>query len=367
MLYDLGDKQWNIPALRELLEDIIPKNSQFYNYEVKHTFLDLGEKIMSLNASRVIQNTHREQLILLVIADITEVRNLIVEKELKEKELLNKEISERNSEKLLLEKAVQERTRELKEANESLENKNNELLAINKELESFTYVSSHDLQEPLRKLQIFAGIILEKENHNLSEKGKSYFHLMQQSAERMQQLIHDLLAFSRIRDAERKFEKTDLNIIIEEVKIELKEAIAEKKALIEVKDICEVNIIPFQFRQLMHNLVVNALKFSKPQTPAHIIISSRNSMSEKLKVKGLLPKKEYCHITVSDNGIGFEKEFREKIFELFQKLHGKEEYAGTGIGLAIVKKIVDNHNGIITATSVVNKGTSFNIYIPAST
>ncbi|MFZ6664907.1 chemotaxis protein CheB [Peijinzhouia sedimentorum] len=367
LLYDLGDKQWNIPALRELLEDIIPKNSQFYNYEVKHTFLDLGEKIMSLNASRVIQNTHREQLILLVIADITEVRNLIVEKELKEKELLNKEISERNSEKLLLEKAVQERTRELKEANESLENKNNELLAINKELESFTYVSSHDLQEPLRKLQIFAGIILEKENHNLSEKGKSYFHLMQQSAERMQQLIHDLLAFSRIRDAERKFEKTDLNIIIEEVKIELKEAIAEKKALIEVKDICEVNIIPFQFRQLMHNLVVNALKFSKPQTPAHIIIGSRNSMSEKLKVKGLLPKKEYCHITVSDNGIGFEKEFREKIFELFQKLHGKEEYAGTGIGLAIVKKIVDNHNGIITATSVVNKGTSFNIYIPAST
>ncbi|MBK9256965.1 MAG: PAS domain-containing protein [Saprospiraceae bacterium] len=364
LLYDLGNKQWNIPALRKLLEDIIPGNSHFYNYEVRHTFLNLGEKIMSLNASRVVQNTRREQLILLIIADITEVRNLIEEKELREKELLTIKIREQNSEKNRLEKAVSERTQELKEANHSLERKNKELVNMNKELEAFTYVSSHDLQEPLRKLQIFAGLILDKETQNLSEKGKNYFLLIQQAAERMQRLIHDLLTFSRVKDAERTFEMTDLNIIIEEVKSELKETIGEKHAIIEVKDICDVNIIPFQFRQLMNNLFSNSLKFSKPNKPPHIKITSKHVKFKIVKVKGLLPQTEYCRITISDNGIGFKKEFSEKIFEVFQKLHGKEEYAGTGIGLAIVKKIVDNHNGIITAKSVVNRGAAFDIYLP---
>ena len=366
LLYDLGNKQWNIPALRELLEDIIPKNSQFYNYEVKHTFLNLGEKIMSLNASRIIQKTHREQLILLIIADITEVRRLIVEKELREKELLKKEIRERKTDKLRLEKAVNRRTQELKAANESLEDKNTALLNMNKELEAFTYVSSHDLQEPLRKLQTFAGIILEKEKPNLSEKGKVYLRLMQQAADRMRQLIQDLLAFSRIGADERIFEDTDLNKIIEDVKAELNESITQKGAIIEVSKMCRLKTIPFQFRQLMHNLIGNALKFSNPKIPPCIKISSKNIKYEKLNIEGLPPQKEYCLITISDNGIGFDKNFSTKIFELFEKLHGKEEYAGTGIGLAIVKKIVENHNGIIIATGEPNKGATFNIYIPTS-
>ncbi len=366
LLYDLGNKQWNIPALRKLLEDIIPKNAQLYNYEVKHTFLNLGEKIMSLNASRVVQKTHREQLILLVISDITEVRRLIVEKELREKELFKKEIRERKVEKLRLEKAVDERTQELKEANESLEEKNTALLNINKELEAFTYISSHDLQEPLRKLQTFAGIVLEKEREKLSDKGKNYLSLIQQAAERMRHLIQDLLAFSRINADERKFKDTNLNTIIEGVISEFKEAILQKEAIIDVTAKCTIKTIPFQFRQLIHNLIGNALKFSKPQIPPHIKITCRIIKSEDLKIKGLLPKTEYCHITISDNGIGFEKEFEEKIFDVFQKLHSKEEYDGTGIGLAIVKKIVENHSGTITATSVVNKGSAFDVYIPAS-
>jgi two-component system, chemotaxis family, CheB/CheR fusion protein len=134
--------------------------------------------------------------------------------------------------------------------------------------------------------------------------------------------------------------------------------------VIEVAEICEVNIIPFQFRQLMHNLIGNALKFSNPKIPPHIKISSVNITYSKINVANLPFRKEYCHITVSDNGIGFEKEYAEKIFEVFQKLHSKDEYAGTGIGLAIVKKIVDNHSGMITATSELNKGTTFDIYIP---
>jgi two-component system, chemotaxis family, CheB/CheR fusion protein len=364
LLYDLGNKQWDIPALRELLEDIIPQKSHFSNYEVKHTFLNIGEKIMSLNASRVVQKAHRKQLILLIIADITEVRGLIVEKERIEKELLQKEITERQTEKARLEKAVEERTRELKEANASLKDKNSTLQVMNKELEAFAYVSSHDMQEPLRKIQTFASHILEKENENLSEKGKNYFRLMQQSADRMRQLIHDLLAFSQISADERKFEATDFSKIINEVKEEFKDEIAEKNAVIELKNACSLNIIPFQFRQLMYNLIGNALKFSQAKISPIVLIECKLVKFSKNNAANIPKEVEFCHISVSDNGIGFEKEFSTKIFEVFQKLHGKDEFAGTGIGLAIVKKIVDNHNGIITARSELNKGTTFDIYLP---
>lgn len=367
LLYDLGNKQWNIPALRKLLEDIIPNNAQFYNYEVTHTFLNIGEKIMSLNASRVIQKTHREELILLVISDITEVRRLIVEKEEREKELLKKEIRERKTEKLRLEKAVNERTQELKEANASLEVKNMALQNMNKELEAFAYISSHDLQEPLRKLQTFAGILLDKETDKLSEKGKKYFHLMQQSAARMQKLIQDLLAFSRISVAERQFVRVELNTIAQEVKAEFKDLLAEKNGRIEVESSCKIYVIPFQFQQLLHNLISNALKFADPDRPPLITLSSKNMKYNKETMPGLAPEKEYCHIQLVDNGIGFEQRFSTKIFELFQKLHGKSEYAGTGIGLSIVKKIIYNHDGLITAQSELNKGTTFNIYLPVTT
>lgn len=366
LLYELGNKQWNIPALRKLLEDIIPKNAQFFDYEVKHTFLDIGEKIMSLNASRIVQKTHREELILLIISDITEVRQLLVEKEQLDKELLKKEIRDRKAEKLRLEKAVKNRTLALDKANDSLAERNKELVNLNQELEAFTFVASHDLQAPLRKLQMFTGMILEREEQKLSDKGKNYFRLMQDEAHRMRQLIQDLLSFSSLNAREREFEKIDLNIIIEEVKKEIKELIAEKTAVIEIKDICEVYVIPFQFRQLMHNMISNALKYSSTQRIPKIIISSKIVKYEALKIKNLPPLKEYCQITISDNGIGFEQKFSTKIFEVLQKLHGKEEYPGTGIGLAIVKKIVENHNGMVTATGALNKGATFNIYLPTS-
>lgn len=373
LLYDLGNKQWNIPALRNLLEDIIPKNAQFYNYEVDHSFQGIGRKIMLLNARRIVQKAHREQLILLVIADITEVKKLLLEKESLEREIQNKEIRDQKEETLRLENAVSDRTQELKRANELLEEKNTELLNMNKELEAFTYVSSHDLQEPVRKIQAFASRILEKENQNLSESGKNYFRLMQDAAKRMQQLIRDLLAFSLISAAERKFENVGLNSIIEEVASELKETIVQKGGEIVVKSICDVKVIPFQFRQLMSNLIGNALKFSKPGVPPRITISGkiikfskRNiaRLNESVGMKDLPLGKEYCHISLKDNGIGFENEFSAKIFQVFQRLHSKDEYEGTGIGLAIVKKIVDNHDGFISATGELNKGATFDIYIP---
>lgn len=176
--------------------------------------------------------------------------------------------------------------------------------------------------------------------------------------------LTNLLAFSRIATTELKFEKTELSLIIEQVKAELKDSIHEKHATIESTELGSANIIPFQFRQIMYNLISNALKFSIPDKPSHITIESRIIKGSELKVEKLSPERNYCQITVKDNGIGFESHFSERIFGVFQKLHGKDVYAGTGIGLAIVKKIVENHNGIITATSELDNGATFDIYIP---
>ncbi|MEP7142538.1 MAG: PAS domain S-box protein [Ferruginibacter sp.] len=255
-----------------------------------------------------------------------------------------------------LEKQVLERTSEL-------EQKNKELETMNAELQSFAYVSSHDLQEPLRKIQTFATRILEKEKQNLSEDGKDYFHRMQDAAKRMQTLIEDLLTYSRTNTADRNFENTDLNNIIAQVKTELKEDIEQKHAIVEANHLCEAHIIPFQFRQLMLNLVGNALKFSRPGISPHITLSSKIVAGDKLNIQ-VPPQKKFCHIAVSDNGIGFDPRYKDRIFEVFQRLHGKDEYKGTGIGLAIVKKIVENHNGVITATAEINKGATFDIYLP---
>ena len=249
---------------------------------------------------------------------------------------------------------------------EQLAQKNAELEKMNAELQSFAYVSSHDLQEPLRKIQTFSSRIIEKESENLTETGKDYFRRMQDAAKRMQILIEDLLAYSRTSTTERVFKNTNLHEIINEVKIDLKELITEKHVVIEEGKMCDVSIIPFQFRQLMHNLFSNSIKFAKEGIPCHIKIESKIESEKKLNINHLHPQKKYCHISISDNGIGFESQYKERIFEVFQRLHGKSEYKGTGIGLAIVKKIVENHNGIIEAHGELNVGARFDIYIPVS-
>jgi PAS domain S-box-containing protein len=255
---------------------------------------------------------------------------------------------------------------EKKKQEEILQLKNTELETKNSELQAFAYVASHDLQGPLRKIQSFMSRIVEKERDSLSENGKVYLKRVQDSAKGMQVLIQDLLAYSSSNTTEGKFENTDLMQIINEVKEDLKEELNDKHATLEVKNLHTINIIPFQFRQLMHNLIGNALKFSNPAQPPHIIIKSEIANGLAFNNVKLSYQKEYFHISVSDNGIGFEPEYNEKIFEVFYRLHDNNEYKGTGIGLAIVKKTVENHGGIITANSILNKGTTFDIYIPAT-
>ena len=220
------------------------------------------------------------------------------------------------------------------------------------------------MQEPLRQIQNFASRIIDVEVQNLSEKGKNYFERMNSAANRMQTLIADLLAYSHATNAERIFENTNINNIVEQVKAELQEIIDLKHANIEVGEMCDARVIPFQFRQLIHNLIGNSLKFSTPDVPPSIKISSCNITYSKLNGANLTLGKEYYHLSISDNGIGFEPEYKDRIFEVFQRLHDKQKIPGTGIGLAIVKKIVDNHYGSITATSELNEGATFDIYIP---
>jgi len=343
---------------------IANKELVFQNEEKEKRAVELG----IANEELVFQNEEKEKRAAELIIANKELVFQNGEKEKRAAELIiaNKELVFQNEEK---EKRAAEliiANKELAFQNEEKEKRAAELIIANKELMAFTYVSSHDLQEPLRKIQTFVTIILENENENLSDNGKYNFQRMQLSAGRMQQLIDDLLAFSRINTTELKFEKTELQTIIEEVKTELKDTILEKNAIIEAVELCPANIIAFQFRQLLYNLISNALKFSHPDIPSHIIIKSRIVKGSKLNNEKLSPEKNYCHITIKDNGIGFEPHFSERIFEVFQKLHSKEVYSGTGIGLAIVKKIVENHNGIIVATGELNKGATFDIYFLAN-
>jgi PAS domain S-box-containing protein len=254
----------------------------------------------------------------------------------------------------------------LKNYNESLTKKNEELERMNTELGSFTYVASHDLQEPLRKIRTFTDLIFEKEVEQLSETTKNYFIRISAAATRMQNLIEALLSYSRTNTTDIIYEPTDLNILLEEVKINLHDVIDEKNAIIESDSLPVVQIIPLQFHQLFLNIISNAIKYSKHGIPPHIKISSQKECGCKINEPGINEKIEYWKISIGDNGIGFEQQYAHKIFELFQRLHGRSEFAGTGIGLAICKKIVQNHNGIISATGNPGVGATFNIFIPAS-
>ncbi len=245
----------------------------------------------------------------------------------------------------------------------SLEEKNSELVKTNEELSSFAYVASHDLQEPLRKIQMFSKRITDSE-HNLSPTSQDYFSRMKNAAYRMQQLIEDLLVYSRTGSQKGSFVETHLSEIVQEVREELRDDIAHTKARIIATDLSTCYIIPFQFRQLLLNLVGNSIKFARQGVAPEITITSSIGNGDRKIHPQLENDKTYCHVTVSDNGIGFDPTFSEQIFRLFQRLHGKTEYPGTGIGLAICKKIIENHHGVIFATGRPGEGAIFTMYIP---
>ncbi len=262
---------------------------------------------------------------------------------------------------LFMSAAIRDITKQ-KKSEIDLKNYAERLEVSNNKLKQFAYIASHDLKVPLRKILLFTGRMLD--NPTITKKGRTYFQLIQKTAYRMLALIEDLLSFSKLTTKEKVFERRDLGKVIKDIKKTFKEEVKEKQATIEIGELCEADIIVFQFEQLMLNLISNALKFSKPDTPPYINIKAKSMKGSDFKLENLQPDVEYCRLTVSDNGIGFEKEYREKVFEVFERLHSKDEYEGTGIGLAIVKKIVENHDGFITVKSELNRGTVFEIFFP---
>ncbi|MEM8522312.1 response regulator [Flavobacterium sp. PL12] len=270
------------------------------------------------------------------------------------KDLLSKEIAIRKEAQDNLEIKIVERTKELVLKNEELEFKNHEL-------QQFSWVVSHDLNEPIRKIQIFIGIIKDlylKDN----PKALDYVNRTMKSAERMQTLISDLLAYSRL-SSKVLFEKTDLNVVLQEVLSDFDYQIENKSAVIKVTDLPAIHSIPSQLRQVFQNLIGNALKFS-----GNVAVPTIEITSELIKNREFDsetdPEGEFCRIIISDNGIGFDEVYLDRIFVIFQSLNDRSIYEGTGIGLAISKKIMEKHNGLITAKSELGKGASFILVLP---
>ncbi len=245
-----------------------------------------------------------------------------------------------------------------------IEDRNLELERNNKELASFNYVASHDLQEPLRKIQTFISRLEDNEKENLSTNGKLYIERIKSSSARMRSLIDDLLQFSRTNKSEESFEDSNINLLLETAKHDLAEIISDKRAWISSDKLPSMKVIPFQIKQLFLNLLSNSLKYSRENiAPVITITYSQIKASDLPKVK--YSKYSLYHaIMVKDNGIGFDQHYAEKIFILFNRLHNKNEYSGNGIGLSICKKIVENHNGYITSEGTLDQGCTFTFYLP---
>jgi light-regulated signal transduction histidine kinase (bacteriophytochrome) len=255
-------------------------------------------------------------------------------------------------------------TRDLTErklAEDKMKQYADQLESQNKELEQFAYVASHDLQEPLRKIRTFNSLILEHEDDNLSAKARDYFARSISAADRMHKLIDDLLTYSRATRDTHKYEPVDLNIIVARIRSSYKE---DKKVTIESDVLPEINGMRFQFEQLFENLVNNGIKYQHPDNAPVIRISYGTVHGNEIKGKDLGVSSKFHRISFTDNGIGFDQQYADKIFEMFHRLHGRSEYSGSGIGLAIVKKIVQNYSGFITAESEPGKGSTFHVYLP---
>ncbi|TDP01539.1 CHASE3 domain-containing protein [Flavobacterium sp. 245] len=248
--------------------------------------------------------------------------------------------------------------------NIELQERNRELEKSNKELASFNHVASHDLQEPLRKIQTFISRVSDADKAAMSDSAREYLFKIESSAKRMRVLIDDLLLFSRTNTTKKEFIKSNLNELLENAESDLAEIIHEKKAVINVSKLPKLEVIPYQIEQLFINLIGNSLKYSQHDRIPEIIIESEKVLA--INYPDLLEQsiKKYHKITFSDNGMGFDPQFKETIFVLFQRLHSKTDYPGTGIGLAICKKIVENHRGYILADSVPGKGSLFTVFLP---
>jgi signal transduction histidine kinase len=309
-IYDLGSRQWDIPRLRILLEDILPKNTKFDNFEVEHNFPIIGHKIMLLNACRIYRKDIGTQMVLLAIEDITERKR-------SEKEL--KKLSE-------------------------------ELARSNADLKDFAYVASHDLKKPLQSIEGFVKLLARRYRGKLDDKADEFLEYIIDGAQRMQELIKDLLEYSQVGAKGKKLKSIDCSFVVGKAIGNLQTAIEESNAVVTYDELPTITANTSQMISLFQNLIDNAIKFRSEEAPRIHISAER---------KG----KEWI-FSIRDNGIGMDPNDSGRIFEMFQRLHGSTEYPGTGMGLAICKKIIERHGGRIWVESESGKGSTFYFTMP---
>jgi light-regulated signal transduction histidine kinase (bacteriophytochrome) len=290
-----------------------------------HEFPRVGRRVILLNARRIISEERNATTILLAIEDITDRKRV--------------------ERKLEIYAAKLERS--------------------NRELQDFAQVASHDLQEPLRKILSFGDRIKRQAGESLNEECRDYLQRMFNAAARMQTLITDLMTFSRVETKGQPFVKTDLGLIAREVSADLETRIEQTGGRVEIEELPTIDADPMQMRQLLQNLIGNSLKYHREGVASVVRIYSQKldarspeSMDESALARQL------CQILVTDNGIGFDEKYLDRIFTVFQRLHVKGEYEGTGVGLAICRKIVDRHGGTITARSSPGEGATFVVTLP---
>jgi light-regulated signal transduction histidine kinase (bacteriophytochrome) len=290
-----------------------------------------------------------------VFAELYKKNHQLLQQEQKLK-VMNKSLEIEVKDRIASEERVKELNKQLLKNIEQLE-------STNKELDQFAFIASHDLQEPLRKIRTFSDRIASKFGDTLNEEGKLYVDKMQAACARMQNLINDILSFSKIAISKEALVYTNMNELLEEVVADMDLQIQEKNALIVIEKLPDLYVYPNLIKPLFQNLINNSLKYSRKGIIPEVIITanveSSKGHSDKLQVNN------YCRIQISDNGVGFEQQYAEQIFTMFKRLHGNSEYEGTGIGLAICKKIVEEHQGYISAKSSLNNGTVFTISLPA--
>jgi PAS domain S-box-containing protein len=250
------------------------------------------------------------------------------------------------------------------EAELELQQKNIELQRSNSSLEDYAYVASHDLKEPLRKISTFSDRLISTQQDNLSDEGKLYLTKIMDSSTRMQSMISDLLTVSTI-SGNRTFEEYSLQKAVNEATLTIEHKIEEKNSILNIDDLPVARVVPSQFRQLFQNLVSNSLKFSREGVQPVISIQHTYLRPDQLDTSGVAKAERYLKIIFTDNGIGFDNTYAEKIFSIFQRLHNRTQYEGTGIGLAICRKVAENHGGVITAEGTPGEGATFTLIIPA--
>ena len=306
LIYDLGNRQWNISRLRQLLEEILPQNISFDNFEMEYDFEIIGRRTMVLNARRIYREANKTQMILLAIEDITE----------------------------------------RKRAEEELLKSNTELAAVNDELEAFSYSVAHDLLAPLRSIDGFSQALLEDYPDKLDEQGKNYLNRVRAASQNMGQLIDDLLNLSRLTREDMNYEAVNLTMLAQTIAEELKETQPERQVEFVIHEGLVVNGDARLLAVLLENLLGNAWKFTSKHPSARIEFAITQHGDKPVYF-------------VRDDGIGFDMTYVDKLFSTFQRLHAPSEFPGTGIGLATARRIVNRHGGSIRAEGAVEQGATF--------